>query len=95
MPRRPFPNDRMVIPQVAEVCAEELVRFFWCWSCQELFAFVGDPGRLVARLAADGQGGWRLFRAVGAAHEVQIALAAASQVRPEPATWRLNPPAGT
>ena len=42
---RPCPNDAMFIPQVAELLdGDVLVRFFWCWWCMELSAFVGDPG---------------------------------------------------
>jgi hypothetical protein len=76
------PNDAMLIPLVVEVLdTTEPVRFFWCWSCQELFALLGEPARLVAGLGADGQGGWRVFRAVGSEPEVQAALYAAARVR--------------
>ena len=72
MLRRPCPNDSMLIPQVAQVCdGPEMVRFFWCWSCMELFAFIGEPGRLAAGFVKDGQGGWRTFRASGAVMDVQ------------------------
>lgn len=74
------PNDAMLIPQVAEVSgAAEPVRFFWCWSCAELFAFVGEPGRFAAGFVEDG-GGWRVFRAVGSPPDMQTAVAAVSQV---------------
>ncbi len=82
------PNDAMRIPQVAKVLrGTEPVWFFGCWSCMERFAFVGEAGRLAVRFAEDGQGGWRVFRAVGAAPDVQSAIAAASQVRPDCARW--------
>ena len=87
MVHRPCPNDAMLIPQVAEThCGGELVRFFWCWSCIELTAFIGDPGRLAVRFAEDG-GGWRVFQAVGSEVDIQTALAAVSRVKPERATW--------
>jgi hypothetical protein len=78
----------MLIPQVAEVPGgRELVRFFWCWSCMELTAFVGDPGRLAVRFAEDGRGGWLVFRTVGSEGEVQAALTAVSHVKPERGRW--------
>jgi hypothetical protein len=42
---------------------------------------VGEPGRLAVGFAADGRGGWRMFRAPGSAAEVQAAVAAVSQVQ--------------
>lgn len=82
MGRRCCPNDAMPIPQVVEVQGEAgPVRLFWCWSCQELFALVGEPGRLAAGFAGDGQGGWRVFRAPGSEADVQAAVAAVSQAR--------------
>ena len=81
MVRRPCPNDGMLIPQVAEMlCGDEPVRFFWCWSCGELNAFVGNPGRLAVRFAEDGHRGWRVFQAVGTERDVRAALAAVSAV---------------
>jgi hypothetical protein len=78
----------MLIPQVAEVPgAAGPVRFFWCWSCMELSAFLGEPDRLVARFGEDGRGGWRLFRAVGSAADVQAAAVAVSQVQLDTARW--------
>ena len=89
MVRRGCPNDNMVIPQVAEVVVDgaEPVRFFWCWSCMELFAFIGDPGTLAAGFAEDGRGGWRVLQAEGAEREVEAAVAAISQVQPDGARW--------
>jgi hypothetical protein len=74
------PNDNMLIPRVADMPGAEPVEFFWCWSCRELFAFVGNPARLAAELADDGQGGWRLFRAVGTEADLRLATAAAACV---------------
>ncbi len=78
MMRLHCPNDAMPIPHVGV----QLVRFFWCWSCQELFALIGEPGRLDAGFARDGQGGWYVFRAPGSAAEAeaQAAVAAVSNV---------------
>jgi hypothetical protein len=77
----------MAIPQVAEVLtAGESVRCFWCWSCAELFAFVGDSSQTIG-FAEDGQGGWKLFRAAAPEHEVHTAVAAMAQVRPDRTTW--------
>ena len=88
MVRRLCPNDAMPIPQVAVgLDGAEPVRFFWCWSCMELSAFVGEPGRLAARFAEYGRGGWRVFRAGGLERELQIACAAVSQVQPDRARW--------
>jgi hypothetical protein len=88
MVRRGCPNDGMVIPQVAEVLdGAEPVRFFWCWSCMELFAFLGDPGTLTAGFAEDGRGGWRVFWAAGGERDLQSALAAVAQVKPDGARW--------
>ncbi len=49
---RPCPNDAMRVPLVTEVPgASGPVRFFWCWSCMELSAFLalgkvmGPPSR--------------------------------------------------
>jgi hypothetical protein len=71
------PNDATKIPQVAEVLeAAQPVRFFWCRFCLELFAFVGEPGRLAAGFGEDGQGGWRVFRTVGSSSDVELAKAA-------------------
>jgi hypothetical protein len=91
--RNPFdilcPNDQSWIPQVAEVRdGVEPVRFFWCWSCAELFAFVGNPWSLAVRFGRDGNG-WRIFRSVGSDPEVQIAMTAVSQVA-LPAELRLR-----
>src|SRR5262245_61008297 len=84
MTRRPCPNDAMLIPKVAEVFSEaEPVQFFWCWSCEELFAFVGGPGRFAAGFAQAGRGGWQLFRSRGAERDVQLAAAAVSKVCPQ------------
>ena len=84
MVRRPCPNDAMLIPQVAEVRdGPEPVRFFWCWSCGELFAFVGEPGRLAVGFAQDDPGCWRVFRAMWADRDVRRARAAVSQVGPQ------------
>jgi hypothetical protein len=84
MLQRPCPNDAMRIPVVAEaLTGSEPVRFFWCWSCIELFAFVGDPGVLAVGFAADRPGGWRVFRAVGTERDVQLALGAVSQLSPQ------------
>lgn len=85
---RPCPNDAMFIPQVAELLdGDVLVRFFWCWSCMELSAFVGDPGRLAVRFADDGRGGWRVFKLVGVESDVRSALAAVSRAQPDPSRW--------
>jgi hypothetical protein len=82
MVRRHCPNDAMPIPQVAEVQGGVgPVRLFWCWSCQELFTLIGEPGRLAAGFAADGRGGWCVFRAPGSAADVQAAITAISQVQ--------------
>ncbi len=82
------PNDAMVIPQAAEVLdGIEAVRFFWRCSCMELFAFVGEPGHLAAGFAQDGHRGWRVFRAVGTASEVQSAVVTVSQVQPNFEMW--------
>lgn len=87
MAQRPCPNDAMLIPQVAEVLnGGESVRSFWCWSCMELSAFVGNPGKLAVRFAENGRNGWRVFQAVGCEAEVQVALAAVSHVQPDRAT---------
>jgi uncharacterized protein (TIGR02996 family) len=78
----------MSIPQVAEVLVGgKPVRFFWCWSCMELSAFIGDPGRLAVRFAEDGHVGWRVFQAVGSELDVQTVVAAAAQVWPDRETW--------
>ncbi len=83
--RRLCPNDAMPIPLAAEVLeGNEVVRFFWCWSCRELFAFVGEPGQLAAGFAREAvSGAWRLFRAEGADNDVQLAVAAVSRVGPQ------------
>ena len=82
------PNDAMPIPQVAVVLdTAERVRFFWCWSCMELFAFVGGQDRMAAGFAEDGRGGWQVFRAVGADPDVQLAVAAVALVRPDCERW--------
>jgi hypothetical protein len=80
------PNDAMWIPQVAECSAgAEPVRFYWCWSCEELFAYVGE-GPLIGRLAAgfardeEAVGGWRVWKAVGSEHDMQLAMEAVKQV---------------
>ena len=79
----PCPNDAMQLPQVAEVATDAgPMRFFWCWSCEELFAFAGTPAVLVAGFAEGGQGGWRVFRAVGGKSAVQAAVVAAAYVSP-------------
>jgi hypothetical protein len=78
----------MIIPQVAEVLdGAKPVRFFWCWSCMELFAFVGDPSTLAAGFAEDGRGGWLVAGAVGAGRDLETAAAAAAQVQPDTARW--------
>jgi hypothetical protein len=76
----------MLIPWVAEFLLEgEPVQFYWCWSCAELFAFVGNPGRYAAGFAHAGRRGWRLFRADGAERDVQLATEAVSRVElPKP-----------
>ena len=88
MVQRPCPNDAMFIPLVAEVFrGSDLIQFFWCWSCMELTAFVGDPGTLAVRFAEDGRGGWRVFHAVGIESEVQAAISAVSHVQADRSTW--------
>jgi hypothetical protein len=73
----------MLIPQVAEVrTAGELVRFFWCWSCEELFAFVGGACVLAAGFACQ-DGSWRVFRRVGNECDTQMAVTAVAQVGPQ------------
>jgi hypothetical protein len=75
------PNDAAPISQVAEVVVkDEPVRFLWCKFCMELFAVVGQPGRPAAGFAADGRGGFRLFRIIGSEPDVQIAVAAVAVV---------------
>lgn len=77
------PNDSMLIPLVAEVVhGTEPIRFYWCWSCKELFAFVGSPGILVAGFAENGRGGWRVFRKIGNKQSVEMVSAAVLQVGP-------------
>lgn len=85
MVRRLCPNDNSLIPLTAEVVdGAEVVRFFWCCSCMELFAFVGEPGRLAAGFARNTERGtWRLFRARGEDRDVQAAVAAVSAVGPQ------------
>jgi hypothetical protein len=74
----------MPIPQVAEVrTSAELVRFYWCRSCTELFAFVGNPGRLAAGFAWDvKRSGWRVFRVKGTEQDLAPAVAAVAEVGP-------------
>ena len=82
------PNDGMAIPQVAEVRAGTApVRFYWCWSCAELFASVDHSSGDTIAFAEDGQGGWRLFHAAGPKASVQAAQAAVAQVRPDRVAW--------
>jgi hypothetical protein len=91
MARYKCPNDGMVIPLVSEVHIEaERVRFFWCWSCMELFASVGDPGTDAASFAEGETGGWQLFRSRGTEHEVATAKAAVSHVLP-PSAFATKP----
>jgi hypothetical protein len=86
-------NDGMRIPQVAEVLEKgEPVRFYWCWSCEELSAYVGDPPRLAVRFAEDGCGGWWVFHAPGAECDIQAALSAVSRVHPDRAKWECQSP---
>lgn len=81
-------QDGMVIPLVAEVPAEEeRVRFFWCWSCSALFAFVGDSHHVAVSFDKAGRGAWRVFHAEGPDAEVQTAIQAVSQVRPHTKAW--------
>lgn len=72
--RRPCPNDALLIPNVGEACdGAEPVRFFWCWSCMELFALVGNAsaGRWAASFAYDVEaGGWKLWKATGSERDV-------------------------
>jgi hypothetical protein len=71
----------MLIPRVAEFReGPKTVQFFWCWSCMELFAFFGNPGRLAAGFAQEPQGQWRVVETVGAENEVRVAIAAVSKV---------------
>jgi hypothetical protein len=96
MVRCSCPNDAGLIPQVAEVLdGAEPVRLFWCGFCMELFAFVGEPGRLAAGLAEDGRGGWRVFRATGSRADLQAAVAAASRVKPDRDGWSCLPRGST
>lgn len=85
MTKRPCPNDAMLIPQVAEdQSGTEPVRFFWCWSCMELFAFIGDIGRLAASFGWNREGGgWCLFSTHGAERDVKIAIAAVTKIGPQ------------
>lgn len=85
MVRRPCPNDNSLIPLPAKVLdGAEMVRFFWCCSCMELFAFVGEPGRFAAGFARDAERGtWHLFRARGEDRDVQAAVSAVSGVGPQ------------
>jgi hypothetical protein len=84
MERRPCPNDAMLVPLVAEDRAgAEPVRFYRCWSCMELSAFVGDPGRLAVRFGRNGDG-WRVFAAEGSDPDTRLAVAALARVRPQP-----------
>jgi hypothetical protein len=84
MDGRRCPNDAMWIPQVAMYSGgAEPVRFYWCWSCAELFAYVGERahGRLAAGFARDeGAGGWRVSKAVGSERDTQLAVEAVKQV---------------
>ena len=87
------PNDGMDIPLVSEVrVGAEPVRFFWCWSCEELYASVGNPGTDAAGFADDGRGGWRVSRVIGPKREVRVAVAAISHVGPFARTT--GPPEG-
>jgi hypothetical protein len=72
---------------VAEACGgAEPVRFFWCRSCMELFAFVGkaSAGRWAASFAQDVEsGGWKLWKATSSERDVQLAVDAVSCVPPQ------------
>ena len=85
--RRRCPNDAMLIPKVAEACAgAEPVRFFWCRSCMELFALVGETsgGRWAASFGQDFEaGGWKLWKASGSERDVQLSVDAVSRVPPQ------------
>jgi hypothetical protein len=79
------PNDGMVIRRVAEMFhGTDAVRFFWCWSCAELFAFVGTPGRLAAGFGWDQElGRWFLFRSHGTDDDVHFARLTVVEVGPQ------------
>jgi hypothetical protein len=75
------PNDASCIPWVAEVSVSgPAFRFYWCWSCAELFVFNTSTDKLTASFGEDGDG-WRLFSAAAEADEVSAATQAAAQVR--------------
>jgi hypothetical protein len=75
------PNDNSRIPRVTEVSVSGTAfRFYWCWSCAELFAFNTSTDKLTASFGEDG-GGWRLYSVVGEADEVSAATQAVPQVR--------------
>jgi hypothetical protein len=78
----------MLIPLVAQLfAAGEPVRFYWCWSCMELSAFVGEPGNLAVRFASDNCGGWHVFQAVGAERRVHAAISAVAHVQADWPAW--------
>lgn len=78
------PNDGVQIPQVGQFGAgSTLVRFYWCWSCQELFAHVGERGTLAATFAQDASRQWQVLKVLGSEPEKEIALAAVSKVDPK------------
>jgi hypothetical protein len=82
------PNDGMAIPQVAEVLESgESVRFYWCWSCAELFADFDHSAGTTIGFAENGKGGWVLFRSTAPDRELEIAIAAIEQVRPDRTAW--------
>jgi hypothetical protein len=77
------PNDGMMIPMMVDVQVEaELVQFFWCWWCAELFASVGNPRRAAGRFKRAGSG-WQLVQSEGAERDVRLAVAAVSHVGPQ------------
>jgi hypothetical protein len=85
--QRPCPNDNTMIPLVAEhLDGPEPVRFYWCRSCGELFAFVGDtpaPGRWAAAFAREhGTSAWRMWKTGGSEQDVRLAVTAVTQVEP-------------
>jgi len=73
----------MQIPRVAQFGADAtLVQFFWCWSCEELFAYVGDKAVLAASFAKDKSQQWRVWKVIGSEHERNMAVSVVTQVDP-------------
>jgi hypothetical protein len=89
MDRCRCPNDGMRIPQVAEFTdGDEPVRFFWCWSCAELFATVGGPGRDAAGFNRSESDRWQVVQGIGTEQDVRLAASAVTMVSPVVVTTR-------